>query len=212
MTFENMRLKYLKDSNEELSKKAWETVNKGYGHVIDSMITKEGKHPKYAIIVDLIPEEKWNFAGQEESNPPYISVSYYNTRTVPLPKDPKAYINYEKDEEVIKYHKIIGFGLCPWSEYVDCDVIITPDAAVHLGSTNLIEKITSEILWEQTFHGFTEESVIDFVDELKSRIKGINSGKIKTKLLRKKKKGEKYDIRVPKDLLAPAKKKRSNKK
>jgi len=50
------------------------------------------------------------------------------------------------------------------------------------------------------------------VQKLNQQVKDIESGKVKTKLLRKKKKGEKYDIRITDNLLAPSKKKRSNKK
>ena len=216
-TLENMQLEYPDKSEQELLAKAQSTVTNGYGHVIDTMLAKEGTYPKYAILVDLAPEQKWSFAGQEEITPPYITVNYYNSRTEPLPEGTTIY-NYEKEEEVAKYNKFLGFGLCKWSDYVDCDVIITPDAVAHLRTVNILEKIAVEILWEQTFYGFTEENVTNFVNELNAQVEGIRSGKVKTKLLRKKKKGEKYDIRVADNLLAseyllgPSKKKRSNKK
>lgn len=210
-TLEDMRLKYSDKNEEELLAKAQSTVTNGYGHVIDKMLTKEGTYPKYAIILDLVPEEKWFFADQEETTPAYITVNYYNSRTEPLPKDSAIY-EFEKEEDVIKYNKFLGFGLCKWADYVDCDVVITPDAVAHLRTVNILEKMAVEILWEQTFYGFSEENVTNFVNELSAQVEGIKSGKVKTKLLRKKKKGEKYDIRIADNLLAPCKKKRTNKK
>ena len=187
--------------------KAWETVNKGYGHVIETMTKKIGKYPKFAIIVELVPEETYHYAGQTETVPPYISVNYYNSGAKQMPENVKF-----GEEDVDEYHKYLGFGFSPWDKFVDSDVVISLDAVQHIGNINFYEKVAAEILWEQTFHGFTEADNKAFIDGIKKQVEGIKSGKIKTKLLRKKKKGEKYDIRIADNLLAPSKKKSSNKK
>ena len=187
--------------------KAWETVNNGYGHVIETMSKKTGKYPKFAIIVELIPEDTYQHAGQTETVPAYISVNYYNSTAKQKPD------NIEWGEEnVDKYHKYLGFGFSAWDEFVDSDVVITLDAAQFIGHINFYEKVAAEILWEQTFHGYREEETRAFVQKLNQQVKDIKSGKVKTKLLRKKKKGEKYDIHIAENLLESSKKKRSKKK
>jgi len=105
----------------------------------------------------------------------------------------------------------MGFGLHPWKDFVDADVVIDPSVVNHLGAETLLEKIAAEILWEQTFYAYSEDDTKEFVDMLKQRVEDIKSGKIKTKKL-KSKKGDKYKVFVPEDLFAPTKKKRSNKK
>jgi len=211
-TLEDLEFKYPEEPKEKILANAQDTVTEGYGHVIETMINLEGKHPKYAIILDLVPEEKWKFAGQEETSPAYINVIYYNTRTEPYPEDTS--LIYKEGNEA-KYDKFIGFGLCKWEDYANCDIVISPDAAVYIGSANILEKVAVEILWEQTFHGFTEEKLIKFLDEIKERINLVKSGKIKTKVI-KKKKGQKFDIVIPEDLLplleSPSKKKKAKKK
>ena len=195
-----------KTSTDKLER-AWTTVNEGYGHVIEVMSKKSGKYPKFAIIVELVPEETFQYAGQTETVPAYISVNYYNSSAKQKPDS----IEWGK-ENVDKYHKYLGFGFNAWDEYVDSDVVITLDAAQFIGHINFYEKVAAEILWEQTFYGYREEETRAFVQKLNQQVKDIESGKVKTKLLRKKKKGEKYDIRITDNLLAPSKKKRSNKK
>lgn len=187
--------------------KAWDTVNNGYGHVIDTMLSKVGKYPKFAIIVEFIPEETYQYAGQTETVPAYISVNYYNSSAKKFPDNVKY-----GEEDIDVYHKYLGFGFSAWDEYVDSDVVISLDASQHIGNINFYEKVAAEILWEQTFHGYREEETRAFVQKLNQQVKDIKSGKLKTKVLRKKKKGEKYDIRVVEDLLEQPKKKRSNKK
>ena len=187
--------------------KAWETVNKGYGHVIETMTKKVGKYPKFAIIVELVPKETYHYAGQTETVPPYISVNYYNSSAKQKPDS----IEWGK-ENVDKYHKYLGFGFNAWDEYVDSDIVITLDAAQFIGHINFYEKVAAEILWEQTFYGYREEETRAFVQKLNQQVKDIESGKVKTKLLRKNKKDEKYDIRVADNLLASSKKRHSNKK
>ena len=187
--------------------KAWETVNNGYGHVIETMSKKTGKYPKFAIIVELIPEETFQYAGQTETVPAYISVNYYNSSAKQIPDN----IEWGK-ENVDKYHKYLGFGFSLWDEFVDSDVVISLDAVQHIGNINFYEKVAAEVLWEQTFHGYREEETRAFVQKLNQQVEDIKSGKVKTKLLRKKKKGEKYDIRAVEDLLDQPTKKRSKKK
>ena len=187
--------------------KAWNTVNEGYGHVIETMLNKTGKYPKFAIIVELVPEDTFQYAGQTETTPAYISVNYYNSSAKQFPKGTKW-----GEEDIDIYHKFLGFGFSPWDEYVDSDVVISLDAAQHIGNINFYEKVAAEVLWEQTFHGYREEETRAFVQKLNQQVKDIKSGKIKTKLLRKKKKGEKYDIHIAENLLEPFKKKSSNKK
>ena len=170
---------------------AWKTVNEGYGHVIETMGKKTGKYPKFAIIVELVAESSFEYAGQTETTPAYISVNYYNSSAKQIPDSIKW-----GEEDVNKYHKYLGFGFSPWDEYVDSDVVITLDAAQFIGNINFYEKVAAEILWEQTFHGYREEETKAFAQKLKQQVKDIKSGKVKTKLLRKKKKGEKYDIRA----------------
>lgn len=187
--------------------RAWITVNEGYGRVIDTMLNKTGKYPKFAIIVELVPEQTYSYAGQTETCPSYISVNYYNSSAKKIPDNVKY-----GEEDTDLYHKYLGFGFSPWDEFVDSDVVVTLDAALHIGNINFYEKVAAEILWEQTFHGFTEADNKAFIDSIKKQVEGIKSGKVKTKLLRKKKKGEKHDIRIVDNLLVLPGKKRSNKK
>lgn len=171
-----------------------------YKAVIASVLAKPiNKQPSYALILTL-EQDSWNDMGEE-----YVKASYYNSRVDWLPEG-TSYDKYKNNN-----CKFLGFGFDLWSVFSDSDVVIDPLVAIHLGADNLLEKIAAEILWEQTFYGFTEEHLTNFVQMLNQRVKDIDSGKIKTVKL-KKKKGDKYEVRIPEDMLAPAKKKRSNKK
>lgn len=196
-------LKHNSSKGENLTEKAWNTVINGYGHVIDVMLAKPVKHPEYAIIIDLVPEEKYLFAGQEETSPAFLDVAYYNSRVELLPEGASPEEGHKG-----QYHKRQGFGLCAWGDYVDSDIVVSPDAALFIGNINFLEKLAAEVLWEQTFHGYTEEESTAFKESLYKQIDNIKKGKVKTKLVRKKKKGEKYDIRVAENLLKPIKKKK----
>ena len=206
-TLESMQQKYANNSKDDLLKKAWNTVNEGYGYVIDTMLNKTGKYPKFAIIVELVPEETFQYAGQTEIVPAYISVNYYNSSAKQMPNTVKW-----GEEDIDVYHKFLGFGFSAWDEFVDSDIVISLDAVQHIGNINFYEKVAAEVLWEQTFHGYREEETRAFVQKLNQQVEDIKSGKVKTKLLRKKKKGEKYDIRAVEDLLDQPTKKRSKKK
>ena len=186
---------------EEIPAKVLGTI-KAYEDVIASVLSKPvNKRPTYSLILTL-EEDVWEFVDE------YIKVSYYNSRVDWLPEG----TGYEKYKD--NNCKFLGFGYDAWSVFADCDIVIDPLVVIKLGADNLLEKIAAEILWEQTFYGFTEEKLKEFKDMLNQRVEDIESGKIKTVKL-KKKKGDKYEVHIPEDMvemLAPAKKKRSNKK
>lgn len=186
--------------------KAKNIVEKGYNVTINTLLKKTGKTPELAIVIDLIPEEKFMYAGQEEVSPAYISVSYYNSRVEPFPTGASP-----DESHNVKYNRYLGFGLSPWEDFIDSDIVITPEAVLHIGLVNFYEKLAAEILWEQTFYGFTEADNSAFKASLDKRIEDLKSGKVKTFKL-KKKKGDVFQIHIPEDMLAPTKKKRSNKK
>jgi hypothetical protein len=192
---------------DEMEAQVVSTVD-AYMRVVETMINKKGEWPAYAIILELVADQMYDEATFELTGESvyYISTNYYNSTTEEVPMNqPDKYYHDER------YQKFMGFGLSPWAEFVDSDIVISPEVATHLGLDNFFEKIATEILWEQTWHGFTEEDNQEFSDMLKQRVKDIKSGKLKTKKM-KRKKGDKYTVRIPEDMLAPTKKKRSNKK
>lgn len=157
---------------DEMEAQTTAAVN-GYMRVVDTMINKEGKWPTHALALELASDIEYDPKTLEPTGEEtkYICVNYYNSTAEELPKD----LPFEKAHDN-KYHKFMGFGLSPWNDFVDCDVIINPEVVFHLGHENLFEKIAAEILWEQTFYGFTEEQNTDFRDELQRRIKDIENG------------------------------------
>ena len=179
-----------------------------YMQVVDAMLKKEGKRPTHAIILSLVEDpilDEKTFKPTGEVNY-YITTDYYNSTAEEFPANP---INDDHNNE--KYHKFMGFGLSPWAQFVDCDVVISPEVVAFIGEQNFLEYVAAEILWEQTWYGFSDAETQSFRGELLQRMADIKSGKIKTKKL-KKRKGDKYTVHIPEDMLAPTKKKRSNKK
>ena len=200
-------------TGKKLSERVLSTVD-AYMQVVDTMLEKEGKRPGHAIILslaeDLLVGE--DPAGDGNTFKPtgeierYITTNYYNSTAEEFPANPT---NDDHNNE--KYHKFMGFGLSPWAEFVDCDVVISPEVVAFIGQQNFLEHVATEILWEQTWYGFSDAETQSFRGKLLQRVADIKSGKIKTKKL-KKKKGDKYTVHIPEDMLAPTKKKRSNKK
>ena len=186
-------------SEKEIVVKALQTAE-AYKAVIAAVLAKPvNERPSYALILTL-GQDFW-----EDRTEDYVKVSYYNSRVDWLPEGTR-YEQYMNNN-----CKYLGFGFDQWSFFSDCDVVLDPLVVIKLGADNLLEKIAAEILWEQTFYGFTEEHLTSFVEVLKQRAEDITNGKIETVKL-KKKKGDKYEVHIPKDMLAPEKKKRSNKK
>lgn len=199
-------LSYNKElKGEELEARIDSTVD-AYVRVIETMVNKEGNWPTHAIILDLVREESFD----EKTFKPngefiyYISTNYYNSTAAEFPANPT-----NDDHNNNKYHKFMGFGLSPWADFVNSDVVISPEVASFFGpgSGTFLEKVAAEILWEQTWYGFTEAENQDFSNMLNQRVEDIKSGKIKTKKI-KKKKGDKYTVHIPEDLLTPVKKKK----
>ena len=180
----------------------------GYKQVIDAVLTKPVSEPKLSLVLSVGTDEQYDDKTFKPTGTliHYVIVSFYNSRVEKLPENAP----FEEGNKE-QYHKFMGFGLNPWKDFVDADVVIDPSVVNHLGAETLFEKIAAEILWEQTFYGYSEVDTKEFVDMLKQRVEDIKSGKIKTKKL-KSKKGDKYKVFVPEDLFAPTKKKRSNKK
>ena len=167
-------LSYKDAAPEELRLKA-EATGQAYNRVIDSMLSKPFKWAEFSIILDLLEDAMYDEKTFENTGEKYkyIGVHYYNSSAKMLPKDADT-----EEFNDLKYHKFTGFGLCLWSDYVDCDIVITPEAVIHLGSENFYEKIAAEILWEQTFYGFEESQVIAFKEELNKRVEDIENGKV----------------------------------
>jgi len=150
-----------------------EATERAYNRVVDSMLSKPFKWAEYSIILDLLEDAMYDEKTFENTGEKYkyVAVHYYNSSAKMLPKDADT-----EEFNDLKYHKFTGFGLCPWNDYVDCDVVITPEAVIYLGNEHLLEKIAAEILWEQTFYGFEESDTVTFKEELNKRVKEIEDG------------------------------------
>jgi hypothetical protein len=189
---------------DEMEAQVTSTVD-AYMRVVETMINKKGEWPTHAIILSLAEDsvlDKKTFKPTGEIEH-YITTNYYNSTAEELPVN----LTYD-DHNNEKYHKFMGFGLLPWTEFVDCDVVVSPEVVAHIGEQNFLEHVAAEILWEQTWYGFSDAETQSFRGELLQRIADIKSGKIKTKKL-KKKKDDKYTVCIPEDMLEPVKKKRS---
>ena len=180
----------------------------GYKHVIDALLAKSTSDPKLSLVLSMCTDEQYDDKTFKPTGTliHYVSVSFYNSRVEKLPENAP----FEEGNKE-QYHKFMGFGFSPWKDFVDADIVIDPSVVEHLGAETFLEKIAAEILWEQTFYGYSEDDTKEFVDMLKQRVEDIKSGKIKTKKL-KSKKGDKYKVLVPEDLLTPNKKKTTDKK
>ena len=186
----------------ELEQKT-EATAEAYNRVIDSMLAKPNKRAEYSIILDLHEDVMYNEKALEDIGQKYkyVAVHYYNSTAKKLSEDADS-----EEANDFKYHKFVGFGLCPWDDYVDSDVVVTPEVVIHLGNENFFEKIAAEILWEQTFYGFEESQTLALKEELNKRVEDVVSGKaelfeldpdtmelkpLKKKTSKKKKKGPK---------------------
>jgi len=158
----------------ELELKAAAT-GQAYNRVIDSMLAKHNKWAEYSIILDLLEDAMYDEKTFENTGEKYkyIGVHYYNSSAQMPPKNADL-----EEANDLKYHKFTGFGLCSWDDYVDSDVVVTPEAVIYLGSENFYEKIAAEILWEQTFYGFEESQTLAFKEELSKRVEDVVNGKV----------------------------------
>ena len=166
-------LSYKDAALEELELKAAAT-GQAYNRVIDSMLSKPIKWAEFSIILDLQEEAMYDEKTFENTGEKYkyIGVHYYNSSAKKLPEDADS-----EDANDLKYHKFTGFGLCSWGDYVDSDVVVTPEVVIHLKGENFYEKVAAEILWEQTFYGFEESETLAFKEELNKRIDDVINGK-----------------------------------
>jgi len=157
----------------ELELKAAAT-GQAYNRVIDNMLAKPNKWAEYSIILDLQEESLYDEKTYEDTGKKYkyIGVHYYNSSAKKLPEDADS-----EDANDLKYHKFTGFGLCSWDDYVDSDVVVTPEVVIHLNGENFYEKVAAEILWEQTFYGFEESEALAFKEELNKRVDDVVNGK-----------------------------------
>tara|TARA_Y100000310_G_C20556194_1_gene750626 strand:+ start:154 stop:639 length:486 start_codon:yes stop_codon:yes gene_type:complete len=103
----------------------------------------------------------------KESELDYLQVEYitedYSWTDVEI--EPESYW----DAHAYKDDTCWGISLSPWAELLSLEVrheCPPEDAVAHL-------------IWEMTFHGFTEETVQEFTDMLDSRVDDIKSGKTK---------------------------------
>lgn len=60
---------------------------------------------------------------------------------------------YVSGIEPEKKHRV-GLDFCPWSEWVNAHVFLSPRSPLIS-----VEEIAANVLWEMTFHGFTEEEI-----------------------------------------------------
>jgi hypothetical protein len=166
-------LSYKEAALEELELKAAAT-GQAYNRVIDSMLSKPIKWAEFSIILDLQEEAMYDEKTFENTGEKYkyIGVHYYNSSAKKLPEDADS-----EDANDLKYHKFTGFGLCSWGDYVDSDVVVTPEVVIHLNGENFYEKVAAEILWEQTFYGFEESEALAFKEELNKRVDDVINGK-----------------------------------
>lgn len=99
----------------------------------------------------------------------YIGVCFLNPKYVAPAKGlkpwggknpPKGYYNCNLN----KHNRTFGVGFEPWSKIIDTPVIITaPECS--------LEEAVAEILWEMTFYGWSEESVISKSNQIKGKLK-----------------------------------------
>lgn len=153
---------FIKDSQyiAECDRPTMEKVVRNYSHVIDELLSKPIVPPyKYPIVVRMNTD--W-YDGHE-----YLHSNFKNLSYEPPPENLKPFYSdknhpqvpdgfYDANDE--KYIDCYGFGMEKWSVIIDCDVLNE--------SGKPIENAIGEILWELTFHGWTEKKAAANVEKI----------------------------------------------
>lgn len=165
-----------------------------YSPVIGGLMLKPVKTGVMPIVLTTI-----NDTDLHDKPIEYVNVSRRNPNYIDPPENlkpwgcwgdespPEGFYNANDD----KYSKWFSL-LAPWGDMIDAE--IENDSKL----TNPTE-ILGEILYEITWHGYTEEDGAQFLDYLNEQMEGIKSGKIKTHRLEKND-GDKWNIEISENI------------
>lgn len=144
-----------------------------YQNIISTLLRKRKTRSKMHITI-----EKFVDVCDESYNEVYLLNPRYEEPPADLKcwggkNPPKGYYNCN----LKKYSKYWGFGDTPWAELVSSKVI---------NNINLtIDELVAEIVWELTFHGYTEKQIHAFYGTLKTLVKEVKSKNKKEKKTKK---------------------------
>lgn len=141
-----------------------------YRKVIQELLSKK-KARKFHMPIFV----KWtvNFGETER----YLDATFRNPRYTPPPKGAKPWGGKNPPAghyncNANKYNEHFAFGYEPWSKIIDTPVILDDTG----DKIDVVEALVA-ILWELTFHGFTEKECNTFTKKLNktlsSRLKDI---------------------------------------
>lgn len=105
----------------------------------------------------------------------YYSVSLLNTKYEAPPKGKKAWYGANcppghYNANLDKHSRLFAVMGDDWTALVNADVVV--DKTAQSAST---EQLIAEILWEITFHGFSEKQAKQFLNKLKKSVKTLET-------------------------------------
>jgi len=146
-----------------------EDTESSYLCVIEELMSLPNSEPKHLPFFVSWREDKYEES--EEVSQKFVDVCLINLQYIEPPKNlepwgcvgdeeaPEGHYNLNEE----KYNKYFGYGLTPWNELIDTEII------------NEIEElkdyeILAEILCELTFYGWTQQKQEEFSDMLEERM------------------------------------------
>jgi len=190
-----------------------EETSISYTKVVDELMMLDVSTPyHFPIFISWVNEDDYNLPGEPKTGEKYVDVGMINLNFVaPDPSlnpwgcdkeetPPEGYYNVNDE----KHNKYFGFGLSPWSEIIDTEIICEiPELKDY--------EVLAEILWELTFYGWTQKKQEEFRQELDVRLeesrKEIDAGECITL---PKKDGDKFSVVIPDCVQKQFSKKKTN--
>ena len=125
------------------------SIRDAYSKVVDDLMSRPVLQKKNTIVVHNVKDDI--------NNSNYIEVVFKNKNYVKPPENK----HYDYNDEKYQQYFALG-GQISWTEYNNSNIIN------EINASN--EELVTEILWEITFYGFSEETSHDFWNKLDSEI------------------------------------------
>lgn len=148
-------------------------IREAYGAVIEEIKSIPVQNSPFPFVLSFVDKESDPFSDED-----WINVSTVNPDYVrPYPDDLRPWGGNSDDENDAPeghfnvnwkgYNETYGFGFGNWGDSVFGPVFIKDEKVE--SELNTPAKIVGEILWEMTFHGWSQKTQKDFLKELDRR-------------------------------------------
>lgn len=139
-------------------------VRRSYGSTITELLSNESVYTTDKILVKSVVDWYYTHLIENPDEAKFSTEAKFCADGVTLDKSQYVYLNVNLKEE---NGEEIGIGNQSWSELISMEI----ENEENLSN----EVLLGEILWEITFHGFSEKKVTSFWDGLKGQLEQIKT-------------------------------------